>query len=220
MTTHMTAQRMHPTAARSWLLAVLLLTITLVTTACGSGLEAHAAAADSQVSDEQVSSQGSLRARGVSGAASTAQDVNADAIAGPDAAIYRVGQTAAVGSLRVTLDKAAVAAGEAGNVADAGQRFVLVYLTVQNTGKEAQSLSLFSTMVTDMGGRRYFAESSAGFLSTARPLGSSIAPGDRTSGNRGYMLPVDAGDLTWTGEDAVHNRVTFAIRATDIVTPR
>ena len=47
-----------------------------------------------------------------------------------------------------------------------------------------------------------------------------ILPGAKMSGNRGYMLPVNAGNLTWTGEDASHNRATFAVSTTDIVALR
>jgi hypothetical protein len=217
----MTTQRMHPTPERRWPFAVLLLTIILVTTACGSGLEAQAAAADSQVSAGQVASQGSLPARGLSGVASTAaQDVNADLVAGTDAAIYRVGQMAAVGDLRVTVDSVAVSAGVAGEMPDAGQHFLLVNITVVTTGKPAQALPFFSTSVTDMAGRHYFVEPRAGHLSAVQPPSVSRPLAGQATFSRGYMLPVDAGDLIWTAEDANHDRVTFAIRAIDLVTLR
>jgi hypothetical protein len=204
----------------SGLFTVLLLTITLVTTACGSGSAAPAAAADAQGSAGQLASQGSLPARGVSGTASTSQDVNADPVAGADVAVYRVGQTAAVGDLRVTVDSVAVSAGVAGEMPDAGQHFLLVNITAETTGTPAQAPPFFSTMVTDMAGRYYFVEPRAGDLSAARLPGVSRPPAGQATFSRGYMLPVDAGDLIWTAEDASHNRVTFAIRVTDIVTLR
>lgn len=216
----MTAHGTHLTAGRRWFLASLLLTIALVATACRSGLAAQAAVPDSLRGVLEVASQGSLAARGVSVAVLTVQELTLDSVAEAGAVTYRVGQTATVGSLRVTLDKVAATAGEAGNWPQAGQRFLLVYVTVENTGQAAQALTSFSTSVTDMAGTHYFVEPNAGYLSAAQPLDASIPAGGRMSGIRAYMLPVNAGNLIWTGEDASHNRATFAVSTTDIVALR
>jgi hypothetical protein len=208
---------MHLTAGRRRLLAALLLTTALVATACGGASATQGPVADGRSSAPAAARQGAPADESAPGAASATPAVPANLVADVDIVTYRVGETANLGNLRVTLDRAAVTAGEAGNVAEAGKRFLLIYLTLENTGKAAQSLSFFSTSVRDVAGRTYFVEPYAGYLSAARPLALVIAPRSRLSGNRGYMLPLNAGDLIWTVQDAGRNRASFAVTTTDLV---
>lgn len=216
----MIAHRVHLIIDRRWLFTVLLTSITLTVTACGSELPAQAAIPGARGGAPRLASQDSLPATSASTALSSARESNGDSVADTETVIYRVGQTATVGDLRVTLDRVAASAGEAGNLPDAGQRFLLVYITVENTGEVPQPLSSFSTSVTDTAGRHFFVEPLAGRLSVAQRLELTIPPGGRTSGNRGYMLPVNAGDLIWTAQDASRNRARFAIMISDLVALR
>ena len=175
---------MHLISEHRCLFAMLLLTVSLVATACGNGPARQLAIPAVRGRALDVTSQGSLPSRGPSGAVATAPQLQADAISDTGTVIYRVGQTAAAGSLRVTIDRVVGVAGEAGNMPEAGQRFLLVYMTVENSGKEAQALSFFSTSITDAAGRHYFVEPYASSLSGSVPLNALLPPGGRMSGTR------------------------------------
>jgi Domain of unknown function (DUF4352) len=154
----MTAHRMHLTAEWLCLLAIPLLTVVLVATACGAGVATHAAVPDARGVAPRGMPQDALSDRSDSAAAPTARGLDVAPVADVETVTYSVGQTAAVGDLLVTVDKVAVTAREAGNLPQAGKRFLFVYITVENTGKAAQSLNYLATSVTDTAGRRYFVE--------------------------------------------------------------
>ena len=130
----------------------------------------------------------------------------------------RVGQTATLGDLHVTLDKVATVPGEGGNLPSAGNRFVFVSVTIENTGKTPLATNAVAqATVQDGAGKVYGLEPNAIMLSANHSLNGEVAPGEKTSGTIGYQLPTDAGDLIWIVADNAQHRAVFAINASDIV---
>ena len=132
-------------------------------------------------------------------------------------ATNQVGQTATLGDLRVTLDKVTTVPGELGNLPDPGNRFVFLSVTIENTGKtKLTTNSVATATLNDAAGKQYNFEANAIMLSASRPLNGEVASGEKTSGNIGYQLPTNSGDLLWIVEDNAQHRAVFAVKASDI----
>ena len=133
-------------------------------------------------------------------------------------ATNQVGQTATLGDLSVTLDKVTAVPGELGNLPDAGNRFIFVYVTIENTGTATlRTNSVTQATLSDPAGKQYYFEPNAIMLGVSRSLNGEVASGEKTSGNIGYQLPTNAGDLLWIVEDNAQHRAVFAVKASDIV---
>jgi hypothetical protein len=140
----------------------------------------------------------------------------------PDAAGYQIGQMANVGDLRVTLDKVSEAAVNANNLPQPGNRFLLVHVTIKNTGQTAlQVTALTETNLKDAAGTSYGFDPFANNLTAAdgdNALDATIPPGGTHAGLVGYQLPANAGDLLWIFQDFAQNRAIFAVKVSDVDT--
>nr|MBF6614844.1 DUF4352 domain-containing protein [Chloroflexota bacterium] len=153
---------------------------------------------------------------GVSASVPQAQMPGAQAT--PLAASYQIGQTATVGDLRVSLDKVVSLPGSGGVLPTAGNRFVFVYITVENRGKNAfQTNMLSGTHWEDTGGKQYFMDPFSISLDPATTnLDGALDPGAKKSGAIGYQLPMAGGDMVWIFKDFGPNQAVFAVKASDI----
>lgn len=130
----------------------------------------------------------------------------------------QVGQTATLGDLHVTVDKVTAVPGELGNLPDAGNRFVFLSVTIENAGKtNLATNSVATATLNDAAGKPYYFAANAIMLGASRPINGEVAPGEKTSGNIGYQLPTNAGDLIWIVEDNAQHRAVFAVKASEIV---
>jgi hypothetical protein len=138
-----------------------------------------------------------------------------------DAAAVALGDTSTLGDLRVTLDKVAQEPGTVNNVPDAGDRFLIVYVTIENTGKTPVSLLSFSqASMADAAGKLYGYNLKTVMVTSALQgitLSGEIQPGEKGTAAGGYEVPTDAGDLTWTMNDFAQHHAAFAIPANSIV---
>ena len=142
--------------------------------------------------------------------------------AAPDVAGFQLGQTATVGDLSVTLDKVSEAPLDQNNLPQAGNRFLLVHVTIKNTGATAlQVTTLTETNLKDAAGNNYgfdpFANSTAA-VSGDNGLEGEVPAGGTRAGLIGYQLPSNAGDLLWIFHDFAQKTAIFAIKASDIDT--
>jgi Domain of unknown function (DUF4352) len=132
-----------------------------------------------------------------------------------------VGDTATFGDLKVTLTKVAADPGVVGNAPDAGNRFIVIYATIENTGKTTLSnLSIAQSNLSDAAGTLYGYSQKTVMLTSSLPgltLNGEIQSGEKATTANGYEVPVDAGDLTWILNDNAQHDVTFAIPASSIV---
>lgn len=130
----------------------------------------------------------------------------------------QVGQTAMLGDLSVTLDKVTAVPGVLGNLPDPGNRFVFIYTTILDSGKVTlRTNSVTQATLSDTAGKQYYFAPNAIMLDVSRPLNGELTSGEKTSGNIGYQVPANAGDLLWSFEDNAQHRVVFALKASDIV---
>jgi hypothetical protein len=140
----------------------------------------------------------------------------------PDAAGFQIGQTASVGDLRVTLDSVAEAPLEVGHLPTAGNRFLLVHVTIENTGQAAfQVNGVMETNLKDAAGNSYGFDPFAntlGAVNSDTMLDGEIPAGGTRTGLVGYQLPADAGDLLWIFRDFGQKQAIFAVKASDIDT--
>lgn len=136
----------------------------------------------------------------------------------PLAAGYGIGQTAPVGDLRVTLDKVVALPGVDALRPTPGNRFVFVYFTVENMGKDTfQVNTLTGTHWEDAAGKQYFFDPDTIMLDpNTTNFDGGIQPGAKQSGAVGYMLPVDMGNMVWVFEDFKPNQAVFTVKASDI----
>jgi hypothetical protein len=140
--------------------------------------------------------------------------------AAPAVAGFQIGQTATVGDLSVTLDKVSQAPLDQGNLAQPGNRFLLVHVTITNTGQTAlQVTALAETNLQDAAGNNYgfdpFANSTAAVTSD-NGLDGEVPAGGTRAGLIGYQLPSNAGDLLWTFHDYAQKSAIFAVKVSDI----
>jgi hypothetical protein len=140
----------------------------------------------------------------------------------PETAGFQVGETASVGDLRVTLDSVAEAPLEVGHLPTAGNRFLLVHVTVENTGQAAFRVTgIMETNLKDAAGNSYGYDPFANTLSAVNSdtsLEGEIPAGGTRTGIVGYQLPTNAGDLLWFFRDFGQNQAIFAIKDSDIDT--
>jgi Domain of unknown function (DUF4352) len=132
-----------------------------------------------------------------------------------------IGQTGNVGDLRVTVDKVSQPA-IADGLPQPGNRFLIVHVTIANTGKTAlQVTALGETNMKDAAGNDYGFDPFANALPSLGAGGGfdgEIPAGGTKVGLVAYQVPTNAGDLTWIFHDYVPNQVTFAIPASSIDT--
>jgi hypothetical protein len=142
--------------------------------------------------------------------------------AAPEAAGFQIGQTASVGDLRVTLDHVSEPAMDPGSLPQPGNRFLLVHITIQNSGQSPAEITGLSEMnLKDGAGTSYgfdpFANSLAA-VGGADSMDGTLAAGATRAGLVGYQLPANAGDLLWIFHDFGQNSAIFAVKASDIDT--
>jgi hypothetical protein len=142
--------------------------------------------------------------------------------AAPEVAGFQIGQTATVGDLSVTLDKVSEASLDQTGLPQAGNRFLLVHVTVKNNGQTAlQVTTLSETNLKDAAGNSYgfdpFANSTAAVTSD-NGLDGEVPAGGTRAGLIGYQLPSNAGDLLWIFHDFAQKTAIFAVKASDIDT--
>jgi len=142
--------------------------------------------------------------------------------AAPEVAGFQIGQTATVGDLSVTLDKVSEASLDQTGLPQVGNRFLLVHVTITNTGQTAlQVTTLSETNLKDAAGNSYgfdpFANSTAAVTSD-NGLDGEVPAGGTRAGLIGYQLPSNAGDLLWIFHDFAQKTAIFAVKASDIDT--
>lgn len=139
----------------------------------------------------------------------------------PSAASSAIGDTVTLGDLRVTLDKVASDPGVIGNQPDAGNRFIVVYSTIENTGKTVLSnLSVAQSNLADAAGTLYGYSQKTVMLTSNLPgltLNGEIQPGEKATTANAYEVAANAGALTWTLNDNAQHHVAFAIPVNSIV---
>ncbi len=153
---------------------------------------------------------------GVSGNVSEAVQPGAQATL--VAASYEIGQTAAVGDVRVTLDRVVTSSGAGNILPTPGNRYLFAYFTVENKGKNAFRVNMLTgTHWEDSAGKQYTFDPNTIMLDpNMTNFDADIQPGAKQSGAIGYQLPRNAEGLVWVFQDFKPNRAAFSVKASDI----
>ena len=127
------------------------------------------------------------------------------------AEVLEIGQTGELDGLRVTLNEVKVVEGNEIFKPAAGQQFVVVDVTFENTGAEDANVSSMLQMeMRDDSGQAYAIDLGATSASGGKSPEGAIPPGDRLRGQVGYAVPVDASGLRWLFKNVFSSgRVTF-----------
>jgi hypothetical protein len=110
--------------------------------------------------------------------------------------IYKVGDVIAMGTTTLTINEVAYPAGDQFNQPQAGNKFLVVDLTLENKGAQAISVSTLMQMsIKDAGSRKYAVDIMASMASGGTSPDGEIAPGEKLRGQVGFQVPANATGL-------------------------
>ena len=171
-----------------WLLAILALFI-IIAAAGGGGESTEEAGADSGSADESGT--------GASGEEESAGEDEEAADGDEEAAEYGIGDTVATGDWEVTVNEVAAGSTELGDQylsTTAQGQFILVEMSVANTGSDPSFFYEGDVSLQDADGNTYSPDSEAGIYASTDSqsmLLDEINPGNTASGVIVYDVPAD-----------------------------
>ncbi len=124
---------------------------------------------------------------------------------------YGIGETANLGDLAVTVHSVQQIEGSEFIQPEAGNRFIVLDVTIENRGiEEAQISTVLQMELRDPEGRRYQPDFMATADAGTASLDTVLVAGDRVRGPVGYQIPINSGPLQWIFQEPFSgNRVVF-----------
>jgi len=111
---------------------------------------------------------------------------------------YNVGDVIAIGTTNLTVNQVLYPAGDDFNKPKAGFKFLVVDITIENTGATAISVSsLLQMSVKDSSGQEFDVDLMASVASGGTPPDGEIAPGEKLRGQVGFQVPENATGLVF-----------------------
>jgi len=111
---------------------------------------------------------------------------------------YNVGDVIAIGTTNLTVNQVLYPAGDDFNKPKAGFKFLVVDITIENTGATAISVSsLLQMSVKDSSGQKFDVDLMASAASGGTPPDGEIAPGEKLRGQVGFQVPENATGLVF-----------------------
>jgi hypothetical protein len=111
---------------------------------------------------------------------------------------FNVGDVVAMGTTNVTVNEVLYPTGDQFNQPNAGFKFLVVDLTIENVSASAISVStLLQTSVKDSSSQKYDVDLMASVASGGSSPDGEIAPGEKLRGQVGFQVPVDATGLVF-----------------------
>lgn len=111
---------------------------------------------------------------------------------------YNVGDVIAMGTTNLTVNEVLYPAGDDFNKPNAGFKFLVVDLTIENTGAAAISVStLLQMSVKDPSGQNFDVDLMASVASGGSSPDGEIAPGEKFRGQVGFQVPENATGLVF-----------------------
>ena len=106
---------------------------------------------------------------------------------------YNVGDIIAMGTTNITVNEVLYPTGDQFNQPNAGFKFLVVDLTIENLSATAISVStLLQMSVKDSSSQKYDVDLMASVASGGSSPDGEIAPGEKLRGQVGFQVPVDA----------------------------
>lgn len=111
---------------------------------------------------------------------------------------YNVGDVIAMGTTNITVNEVLYPTGDEFNKPNAGFKFLVVDLTIENLSTTAISVStLLQMSVKDSSSQKYDVDLMASVASGGSSPDGEIAPGEKLRGQVGFQVPVDATGLVF-----------------------
>jgi hypothetical protein len=105
---------------------------------------------------------------------------------------YNIGDVVQIGSVAITVNGTSNPPGDQFNTPNAGNKFLVIDLTVENKGSTALSFSfstLLQTYLKDSSGQKYEVDFGASIASGGSSPDGEIAPGEKLRGQIGFQVP-------------------------------
>lgn len=111
---------------------------------------------------------------------------------------YNVGDVIAMGTTNITVNEVLYPAGDQFNQPNAGFKFLVVDLTIENLSATAISVStLLQMSVKDSSSQKYDVDLMASVASGGTTPDGELAPGEKLRGQVGFQVPVNATGLVF-----------------------
>jgi hypothetical protein len=111
---------------------------------------------------------------------------------------FNVGDVVAMGTTNLTVNEVLYPAGDQFNQPNAGFKFIVVDLTIENLNATAITVStIFQMSVKDSSSQKYDVDLMASMASGGSSPDGEIAPGEKLRGQVGFQVPVDATGLVF-----------------------
>ena len=112
--------------------------------------------------------------------------------------VYKVGDQVQIGNLILTVNGVSYPKGDQFNKPKEGYKFVVVDLTIENTGTESVHISsLLQMSLKDETGQIYEVDLMASVAGGGNSPEGEIAPGEKLRGQVGFQVPEDVQELTF-----------------------
>jgi len=113
-------------------------------------------------------------------------------------AIFAVGDIVEIGDLTLTVNEATFPPGDEFNKPEAGNKFMVVDVTLENKGAEAEVISsLMQMYLKDATGQKYELDLMASVASGGATPDGEIAPGEKIRGQVSFQVPENAQGLVF-----------------------
>lgn len=117
---------------------------------------------------------------------------------------FKVGDIVEIGTLALTVNEVTSPAGDDFNKPEAGKKFLVVDLTVENKSAETAAISsLLQMSLKDAGGQTYDMDLSASVASGGTSPDGELAPGEKIRGQIGFQVPTEATGLVFVFDASV-----------------
>ncbi len=111
---------------------------------------------------------------------------------------YNIGDVIAMGTTNITVNQVLYPAGDQFNTPNAGNKFLVVDITIENKGATAISVSTFLQMsIKDASSQKYDVDFMASVASGGSSPDGEIAPGETLRGQVGFQVPANATGLVF-----------------------
>lgn len=111
---------------------------------------------------------------------------------------YNVGDVVSIGDLTITVNEVTFPGGDDFNRPEAGKKFLVVDLTIENKGAEPAMIStLLQMSLKDETGQKYDVDIMASVASGGASPDGEIAAGDKLRGQVGFQVPETATSLVF-----------------------
>lgn len=111
---------------------------------------------------------------------------------------YNIGDVIAMGTTNITVNEVQYPAGDDFNKPNAGFKFLVVDITIENTSATAINVStLLQMSVKDASGQKFDVNFSASMASGGSSPDGEIAPGEKLRGQVGFQVPENATGLVF-----------------------